>query len=413
MRACGGCGHAATRALVDEHGRTDNLNDLLRLLKSRPACASRPFRENMTWKVQKYEELLQSANASVEKALEAVNLKVPELKRVARLDKESKGDNWHIFDSVSGPYRSAKDLASYFEVLLNRSRDRLSGTMAHPHVTEPRDPLVEGLRDDLVHALERLSNHASQAHIVVKVVDMVSAFLKDPRLFRSRMMNFMLMGGAGTGKTTIAAVIGDVFARAGMFVGNRLIEAGRADLVGQYMGETVTKTRDFLLGNLDNGVIFIDEAYAITPWEEGKPEGYGSEAATAMVEFMSRFQGLYCIIVAGYEREMVRFFLPTNEGLNRRFPHKFLLADMSADEMVRVFKRQVLFAQGLEVPHGTSSPLQSDAYFSQSAYAYLRNLIKECMMGETIYADEVDPRSRKRYENTRQFRPRWPFMTAC
>ena len=50
--------------------------------------------------------------------------------------------------------------------------------------------------------------------------------------------------------------------------------------MGQYMGETVTKTRNFLVNNLDNGVIFIDEAYAITPWEDGKPESYGTEATT-------------------------------------------------------------------------------------------------------------------------------------
>ena len=61
----------------------------------------------------------------------------------------------------------------------------------------------------------------------------LSSFIKDPRLFRTRLMNFVLMGGAGTGKTTLAQAIGDVFARSGMFVGDNLILAGRGELVGQ------------------------------------------------------------------------------------------------------------------------------------------------------------------------------------
>ena len=87
------------------------------------------------------------------------------------------------------------------------------------------------------------------------------------------------------------------------------------------------------MANLDRGVVFIDEAYALTQWSDGKPEGYGSEAVSAMVEFMTRYKGLYCLLAAGYEREMTRYFLPTNPGLPRRFPYRFVLHDLTPDEL--------------------------------------------------------------------------------
>lgn len=365
------------------------------------------FRDNMLYKAQRYAELLERSHRAAEEALEVINLKMPDLKRAARIEADDRSDHWNIFETVSGPYREAKGRSSQFEAVLKRARARLTGTMAFDRVTA--DDAAKGLRDDLVSALERLSNFAAQGHIVAKVVDIVASFLKDPRLFRTKLLNFMMMGGAGTGKTTLAEAIGDVLAKAGMFVGNNLIEAGRGELVGQYMGETVAKTRSFLVSNLDAGVIFVDEAYAITPWEDGKPESYGTEAATAMVEFMTRYQGLYCLITAGYERDMTRYFLPANEGLDRRFPNKFVLADMSPDELVLVFKRQLLRAQGLTVPNA-GSPLASERYFSPAAYAYLRGLLAVAMQGDTSYADEVDPRTRRTYRRVRTFRPRWECL---
>jgi SpoVK/Ycf46/Vps4 family AAA+-type ATPase len=261
-----------------------------------------------------------------------------------------------------------------------------------------------------VSALNKLSNFSTQSRIVTKTTDIVAAFLKNPKLFRTKLMNFMMMGGAGTGKTSIAEAIGDVFARAGIFVGNQLIEAGRAELVGQYEGQTVARTRNFLVSNLDNGVIFIDEAYAITPWQDGKPEGYGSEAATAMVEFMTRYPGLYCIIVAGYEKEMTRYFLPTNEGMSRRFPNKFVLRDMTADDLMTVFKRAMLKAQGLPVPDGRGVRLESEDYFTKDAWAYLRALIERCTHGTTVYVEEEDKATRKVYKRVRVFQPTWELM---
>ena len=383
-----------------------SLQSLVQLLQSTQGLRmfKRAYRENMLYKVGRYTELLQRSQRDVEDAIEVIRIKMPDLKTVANVPMNDNSDNWHIFDSISSQYQSAKDQASRFEAILNRANERLTGSMEFDRVTS--DDIAKDHRDALVEALEALTAFTVQSHVVDHVVDVVSSFIKDPRLFRTRLMNFILMGGAGTGKTTMAQVIGDVFARAGMFVGNNLILAGRGELVGQYMGETVTKCRNFLVSNLDNGVIFIDEAYAITPWEDGKPESYGTEATTAMVEFMTRYPGLYCIITAGYERDMVRYFLPSNEGLSRRFPNKFVLNSMTPDQLIRVFQRQLFRAQGYSIMHDETT----SGLFTEEAYDYLRRIISISTEGDVIYCNERDTGTRREYTRVRSFRPRWEYV---
>ena len=351
----------------------DNLRELISVLNSAAGLRAykRAFRESMLYKCERYGALLRESEGSVRAALEVIHIKMPMLKEAAQVDAAERADHWHIFDSISSAYRAAKDRSSQFEALLARARQRLEGTMAFDRVTS--DDAAKGLRDELVAALEHLSSFAAQRHVVSQVVDVVAAFLKDPWLMRTRLLNFVMMGSAGTGKTTLAGAIGTVLAKAGIFVGDRLITAGRGELVGQYMGETVAKTRNFLMSNLDSGVVFIDEAYAITPWDEGKPESYGTEAAAAIVEFMTQYEGLYCIITAGYEREMTRYFLP-QRGLSRRFPNVCTHA-LTPEDMILVFRRQLMRAQGYPITYGEhegAQRLPSDLLFSEAAYEYIR-----------------------------------------
>jgi hypothetical protein len=398
--------------MVDNDGYIPELRDLIKLLESTQnsnmglRLFKQAYIQNMKYKVARYRELTEHAEQNVQKQREILNLKIPELRKAAGVKDDA--DNWQIFQSVSDQYLAAKDQAAAFEAIRMRAEQCLEGTM-HTESLLTKDD-IRGLRDELVTSLHRLSNFSTQAHVISKAVDIVGSFIKDPKLFRTKLMNIMLLGGAGTGKTTLAAAIGDVFARAGIFVGNRLIEAGRAELVGQYEGQTVTKTRNFLTSHLDDGVIFIDEAYAITPWQNGKPEGYGSEAMTAMVEFMTRYPGLYCIIVAGYEKDMRRYFLPCNEGLSRRFPNKYVLYNMDAGELVRVFKRALLVAQGQKVPYGNRVELESTDYFDDAAWSYLEAIVEESLSGTDIYVDEEDASTKKMHENVRVFDPKWTYM---
>jgi DNA replication protein DnaC len=400
--------HSIPEIRVDNNGYSKELQDLIEILQTSAGLKmyKAAYRQNMLNKITRYSNLQKKAEEDVNKEIQVIKLKTPELKRIAHVEGEH--DNWLIFESLSEQYREAKGRAAAFEAIKMRAHERLEGSMSVDEIRN--NDIALTLRDDLVSALRVLTNFSSQRHVVGKTVDIVSSFIKNPTLFHTKLMNFMLLGGAGTGKTTIASVIGDVFAKAGIFVGNKLIEAGRAELVGQYEGQTVARTRNFLVSNLDNGVIFIDEAYAITPWQNGKPEGYGAEAATAMVEFMTRYPGLYCIIVAGYETQMIRYFLPTNEGLSRRFPNKYVLRDMSAKELIEIFKRALLKFQGLQVPDGKNINLESTSYFNDDAWSYLENLIYLCTRGITQYTEEFDTATLKTYHHVLSFKPNFEFL---
>ena len=358
------------------------------------------FRENMMYKVERYTELQAEAEEEVEREVHLIQLKTSQLKQLAGV--QGNQDNWHIFDTLSGRYKDSKDRAVVFEALKARAKGRLRGDMMHPDV-RANDPILP-LRDDLVLSLRSLSQFRSQGHIVSRTINIIGAFIKNPRLFRTNMINYMLLGGSGTGKTVLASAIGEVFAKAGMFVGNRLLVTGRGDFVGQYEGQTVSKTRNFLLSHLDNGVIFVDEAYSLTPWQNGSPETYGSEAIATMLDFMTRYIGLYFVIVAGYETQMTRYFLAANEGLSRRFPNKFVLNDLSPSELVRVFQTSIARAQGLK------DVTVSRSYFTEEAWQYLESLINTCTRGETTLEEEFDPTTKRSYKNIVYFKPNFEFM---
>ena len=112
-------------------GGGHGLLGLIKLLSS--AAGLRMFktayRENMLHKILRYEELLARSHRDVQDAVDVIRIKMPDLKRAAGLSQTDLSDNWHIFDSISGPYHRAKEQASQFEAILNRARERLTGTM--------------------------------------------------------------------------------------------------------------------------------------------------------------------------------------------------------------------------------------------------------------------------------------------
>lgn len=393
---------------VDDTGVPKNVEELIQFLNDKEGLKlfKKAYRENMEFKRQTYNDMAKAEAKQVEHEKDIIRIKLPELKRISGADTS---DNWNIFDKISERYMAAKDRQSIFEQMTTLAAQNLESDLSVDEVRQ--NDKIKYMRDKLVDQLTALSSFSAHASIVATVVDIVSAFIKNPRLIQTKFMNFMMVGPAGTGKTTLAGEIAKTLARAGMFVGDNVAEAGRAEFVGEYEGQTVARTRNFLVSNLDRGVIFVDEAYALTQWNKGKPEGYGSEAITAMVEFMTKYKGLYCIIVAGYEKEMSRYFLPTNPGLTRRFPYRFVLQDLDSANLLRAFQKHILKEQGAELPKDYTAEYASKQYFTQDAWDYLSTLAERCTQGKVAYLDEeYDSSTNKTYYNVRQFVPTYPLM---
>lgn len=143
--------------------------------------------------------------------------------------------------------------------------------------------------------------------------------------------HLVFTGNPGTGKTTIARMIGRLYKSLGLLPSGHVVEVGRSDLVGGYVGQTALKTKSVCESAL-GGVLFIDEAYSL---HGGFSNDYGHEAVETLLTFMESHRGDLAVVVAGYPDEMATF-IDMNPGLKSRFDYTLDFPDYSTDELLDI-----------------------------------------------------------------------------
>lgn len=173
---------------------------------------------------------------------------------------------------------------------------------------------------------------------VKKLVYEVYAFLtirklrEEQGLFNApHMFHMVFRGNPGTGKTTVARILGKLFKDMGVLEKGHLVEVERADLVGEYIGHTASKTRDIIKKAL-GGVLFIDEAYSLV---RGGEKDFGKECIDTLIKSLEDDRKQLIVILAGYNEEM-DYFLASNPGLPSRFPIRLDFPDYTMQQLIDI-----------------------------------------------------------------------------
>ena len=148
-------------------------------------------------------------------------------------------------------------------------------------------------------------------------------------------MHMCFMGNPGTAKTTVARLLADILAGRGLIKDRKVIECGRADVVGKYIGHTACLVKK-KFDEADGGILFIDEAYALAS-DPDDHRDFGYEAVATIVQEMENRRGRVMVIFAGYAREMEQFLM-MNPGMPSRIAEKVYFDDYSPMELMGILK---------------------------------------------------------------------------
>ncbi|MCL6557601.1 MAG: AAA family ATPase [Firmicutes bacterium] len=173
---------------------------------------------------------------------------------------------------------------------------------------------------------------------VKKLIEEIYAFVeiqkrrqKEKLVTEPLVLHMIFKGNPGTGKTTVARILGKLFKEVGVLPKGHLVEVERADMVGEFIGHTAQKTREQIKKAL-GGILFIDEAYSLA---RGGEKDFGKEAIDALVKGMEDHRDSLILILAGYQDEM-DWFVETNPGLRSRFPIHISFPDYNQRELLAI-----------------------------------------------------------------------------
>jgi Cdc6-like AAA superfamily ATPase len=205
-----------------------------------------------------------------------------------------------------------------------------AGQAAPAPATPPRslDDLLAEL--DALIGLQRVKREIHRQVALLRVEKLrVDAGLKSPTMTR----HLVFTGNPGTGKTTVARLVGGIYQALGLLSGGHLVEVDRSELVAGYLGQTATKTAE-VVASAAGGVLFIDEAYSLTASGPGGDQ-YGQESVDTLVKEMEDRRNDLVVIVAGYPAPMAAF-IAANPGLASRFRTTIEFEDYTDDELVAI-----------------------------------------------------------------------------
>jgi len=198
---------------------------------------------------------------------------------------------------------------------------------------KPIIPIDQELLKESLEELDKLIGLTNVKKDINELIKLVKYYQEEGKdVLNKFSLHSVFTGNPGTGKTTVARIVGKIFKALGILERGEIVEVDREKLVGGFVGQTASKTND-LIEKAKGGVLFIDEAYALAQGPQGD---FGHEAIDTILKRMEDLRGELIVIVAGYTDRMQQF-LESNPGLRSRFDRKFEFEDYNAEELMQIF----------------------------------------------------------------------------
>ncbi len=247
-----------------------------------------------------------------------------------------------MYNSRDKDFANGRTMRSLFDQICKKQAQRLQGesisTMSNEELMTIEDqdiPYEAPQTVDYTDCLKKLDGLVGLAG-VKKEISNLAAYLNlqimrgETNTFQGK--HYVFTGNPGTGKTTVARIMADVFKTLGIVSRGQLVEADRAKLVAGYSGQTAIKTNQ-LVDQALGGVLFIDEAYTL---KSNDGDSFGSEAIDTLLKRLEDDRGKFICIVAGYTDQM-HDFIDSNPGLKSRFTQTIHFDDYTPDELTQIF----------------------------------------------------------------------------
>ncbi len=247
-----------------------------------------------------------------------------------------------MYDSRDKTFANGRNMRQLFEKICRSQAERLQkgdiSQMSDQQLMTilPDDIPYEAPKSaDYEECLAKLNGMVGLKAVKNEIINLVSYLnlqIKRGENHTFQGKHYVFTGNPGTGKTTVARIMAEVFKTLGILTRGQLVEADRSKLVAGYAGQTAIKT-NHLIDTALGGVLFIDEAYTLS---ENENDSFGNEAIDTLLKRLEDDRGKFICIVAGYTEQMTDF-IDSNPGLKSRFTQTIHFDDYDADELTEIF----------------------------------------------------------------------------
>ena len=333
----------------------DKLVPILENKKGEFVCIAAGYRDDMKAFLKMNTGLPSRFNKQIEfpdynaQELELIFLSMAK-KKGFRLDQEAT-EKLHIefenmYNRRGDTFGNARDVRNLLDVAIERRRIR-HRTMSEEDISREGKLLVysdiagEGVNKvlNIQEVMKELDELVGLESVKRSLRDLAATIRREQQLAQKRnrtpsinVSHYLFLGNPGTGKTTVARLMGQILHSLGVISSPQVYEVTREDLVSRYLGETAHLTRETVMKAM-GAVLFIDEAYSLN---SGGPHDYGSEAINTLTPLLENYKGKFVCIAAGYTRDMIEF-LNMNRGLRSRFDETIYFDDYNVDELLQIF----------------------------------------------------------------------------